>query len=82
MSYLYSKTNDRKIEQSDGLCFGPQQLLGNALCLYPPNRPAQAVPERGPKILAIDFAVKTFDYLLEWPSTTRLGAKRDFEVWT
>ena len=38
--------------------------LGNALCLCLPVRPAQAVPERrerGPKSLAIDIAVKTFD---------------------
>ena len=39
--------------------------LGNALCLCSPVRPAQAVPERGPKSLAIDFAVKSFDCLLE-----------------
>ena len=39
--------------------------LGNALCLCSPVRPAQAVPERGPKSLAIDFAVKSSDCLLE-----------------
>ena len=42
--------------------------LGNAVCLCSPVRPAQAVPERGPKSLAIDFAVKSFDCLLEQPS--------------
>ena len=31
--------------------------LGNALCLCSPVRPAPAVPERGPKSLAIDFAL-------------------------
>ena len=39
--------------------------LGNALCLCSPVRPAQAEPERGPKSLAIDIAVKSFDCLLE-----------------
>ena len=39
--------------------------LGNALCLILPVLPAQAVPEHVPKSLAIDFAVKTFYYLLE-----------------
>ena len=39
--------------------------LGNALCLCSPVRPAQAVPERGLKSLTIEFAVKSFDYLLE-----------------
>ena len=40
-------------------------LLGNALCLCSPVRPAHAVPERGPKSSAIDFSVKNFDYLME-----------------
>ena len=31
--------------------------LGNALCLYLPDRPAQAEPESGPKSFAIDFAL-------------------------
>ena len=31
--------------------------LGSALCLCSPVRPAQAVPERGPKSMAIDFAL-------------------------
>ena len=31
--------------------------LGNALCLCSPVLPAQAVRERGPKSLAIDFAL-------------------------
>ena len=39
--------------------------LGNALCLCSPVRPAHAVPECGPKSLAIDIAVKSFDCLLE-----------------
>ena len=38
--------------------------LGNALCLCSPVRPADAVPERGPKSLAIDIAVKSFHCLL------------------
>ena len=42
--------------------------LGNALYLCSPVRPAQAVPESGPKSLAVDFALSTFDYLLEHPS--------------
>ena len=44
-------------------------LLGNALRLCLPVRPAQAVPERGPNSSAFgsDFAVKTFDRLLEKP---------------
>ena len=42
--------------------------IGNALCLCSPVRPAQAVPERGLKSLAIDFALKIFDCLLKWPS--------------
>ena len=37
--------------------------FGNTLCLISTVRPAQAVPERGPKSLAIDLAVKTFNYL-------------------
>ena len=40
-------------------------LLRNALCLCSPVQPAQAELERGPKSLAIDFAVKTFDCRLE-----------------
>ena len=39
--------------------------LGNALCLCSPVRPAQAGPECEPKSLAVDFAIKTFDCLLE-----------------
>ena len=39
--------------------------LWNALCLCLPVLPAKAVPERCPKSLAIDFAVKSFDCLLE-----------------
>ena len=42
--------------------------LGNALCLLSPVQSAQAVLERGHKSSAIDFAVKTFDCLLEQPS--------------
>ena len=42
------------------------RLLGNALCFCSPIRPAQAVPERDPQSLAIELAVKTFDYLLEY----------------
>ena len=42
--------------------------LGNALCLCLPILPAQPVLERCPKSLAIDFAVKSFDCLLEQPS--------------
>ena len=40
--------------------------LGNTLRLYLflPVRPTQHVPERCPKCTAIDFAVKTFGYLL------------------
>ena len=38
--------------------------IGNALCLCSPVRPAQAVPESGPKSLAVDFAL----YLMEQPS--------------
>ena len=38
--------------------------LGNVLCLCLPVRTAQAVPERGPKSSAIDFAFKTLDCLL------------------
>ena len=44
--------------------------LGNSLCLclpLLPVHPAQALLELGPKSLAIDFAVKTFDCLLDWP---------------
>ena len=41
--------------------------LGNTLCLCLPVWPAQEVLERCPKSSAIDFAVKTFDFLLqEW----------------
>ena len=32
--------------------------LGNALCLCSPVRPAQAVPESGPKSLAVDLPSK------------------------
>ena len=39
--------------------------LGNALCLCSPVQPAHAVPERCPKSLATDIAVKSFDCLLE-----------------
>ena len=39
--------------------------LGNTLCLCSPVQPAQAMPERGPKSLAIDFAANTFNCLLE-----------------
>ena len=39
--------------------------LGYSLCLCLPVRPAQTVLEHCPKSLAIDFAVKTFDCLLE-----------------
>ena len=46
--------------------------LGNVLCLCSPVRPSQAVPERWPKSLAVDFAVKTFDYRLS--SGTALGS--------
>ena len=42
-----------------------RKRFGNALCLISPARPAQAVQERCPKSSAIDFAVKTFDCLLE-----------------
>ena len=41
-------------------------LLGNALWFCSPVLPAQAVPERDPQSLAIELAVKTFDYLLEY----------------
>ena len=41
------------------------RLLGNALCLCSLVQPAQAVPDRVPKISDIDFAVKSFDCLLE-----------------
>ena len=33
-----------------------------------PTKAAQAVQESGPKCLAVDFALGTFDYLLEQPS--------------
>ena len=39
--------------------------LGNALCFCLPVRPAPAVPERGPKSLAIDIVVKSLDCLLD-----------------
>ena len=39
--------------------------LGSALCFFSPVRTAEAVPERGPKGSAIEFAVKSFDCLLE-----------------
>ena len=39
--------------------------LGNTLYLCSPVRPAQAVPLPQLEELAIDFAVKPFDYLLE-----------------
>ena len=42
--------------------------LGNTLCLCSPVQTAQAVLERCSKSLAIDFAVKSFDCLLEWSS--------------
>ena len=48
--------------------FSDCSRLGNALCLLSPVQPAQAVLERGHKSSAIDFAVKTFDCLLEQPS--------------
>ena len=35
--------------------------LRNALCLISSVRPAQAVPDRGPKSSVIDLAVITFD---------------------
>ena len=48
-------------------------LLGNwsqkhSLFLCLPVQPSQAVPEHCLKSLALDFAVKTFDFLLEKPS--------------
>ena len=50
------------------LCQQPQcSRLENALCLCLPVQPAQAVLECGPKSLAIDFVVKSFDCLLESP---------------
>ena len=39
--------------------------LGNALCLCSPTWPTHAVPERCPKSLAVDFAAKSIDCLLE-----------------
>ena len=42
--------------------------LRNAMCLCFPIWPAQDVQEGCPKSLAIDFAVKIFDCILEWPS--------------
>ena len=103
--------NDRKIERSDGRCFGLNNFsplvvasnlqsiktwltlelsqyrksgsmfsssepvaassdssrLGNTLCLCLPVQPAQAELERDPKSLAVDFALWTFDYILEQP---------------
>ena len=52
--------------------------LGNTRCFYLNVRPAQAVPKCAPKNLAIDFAVKTFDCLLEqdsgdWSDCQRTG---------
>ena len=41
--------------------------LGNTLCLCLPVQPAQAELERDPKSLAVDFALWTFDYILEQP---------------
>ena len=42
--------------------------LRNTLYLCLPIQPAQAVPEHCSKSSAIDFAVKTFNYLIEYPS--------------
>ena len=41
--------------------------LWNTLCLCLPVLPAQAVPERCSQSLPVDFALQTFDYLLEQP---------------
>ena len=39
--------------------------IANVMCLCTPFQPTKAVPQLGPKSLAIDFAVKSFDCLLE-----------------
>ena len=54
--------------------------LGNTLCSCSPVLPAQAVPESGPKSLAIDFAAKTFDYLLEHPSERLQDNRQAFKA--
>ena len=62
--------------------FSPNYLL----VLARPTRPNWAVPERWPKSSTIDFAVKTFDCLLEkplgviarWPE----GARSWTQTWT
>ena len=41
--------------------------LGNGLCLWSPVRSAQAVPERGPKSLAIDFCSQKLRFVF-WNS--------------
>ena len=60
--------------------------LGYSLCLCLPVRPAQTVLEHCPKSLAIDFAVKTFDCLLEQPSGViarwPAGARTWTQTWT
>ena len=51
------------------------------VCVWPSGvRPAKAVPEHGLKSLAIDFAEKIFDYLLEQPSGVM--ARGHAGVWT
>ena len=62
-------------------------LLGNwsqkhSLFLCLPVQPSQAVPEHCLKSLALDFAVKTFDFLLEKPSEVIARWLAGAQTWT
>ena len=65
--------------------------LGNALWLCLPVRPAQAVPERGPKshwfgsqifqLSAIDLEVRSFDWPLIWKSDLSIVFSNSLREW-
>ena len=55
-------------------------LLGSTLCLCLPVQPAQTVLERCPTSWAIDFAIKTFNFLLKQPSYA--GYQSAVQTWT
>ena len=61
----YSKSGSTVFSSEPVAASSDCHRLRNALCLCSTVQPAQAVPERCPKSLVIDFAVKTFDCLLE-----------------
>ena len=61
----YSKSGSMFSSSEQVAASSDCRRLGNTLCLCSPVQPAHAVPERGPKSLAIGIAVKSFDCLLE-----------------